>query len=60
MKGNKYCDLKAHVVQLSQDDYLSEVKSFGFFRTIFVTGMSLAMFYLIPFMTLMYIGLILL
>lgn len=58
-KGNE-CDLITCSDQLLMDDYLIEVKSFEFFRSIFATGMSLTFFCLTPFMIMLYIGLIIL
>ena len=60
MKAHKECDLIICSDQLLMDDYLTEVKSFGFFRSIFVTGMSMTIFCLTPFMVMLYIGLIIL
>ena len=60
MKSRKECDLITYSDQLMMDDYLAEVKSFGFFRSIFVTGMSMTVFCLTPFMVMLYIGLIIL
>lgn len=60
MKAQKECDLIICSDQLLMDDYLTEVKSFGFFRSIFFTGISMTLFGLTPFMIILYIGLIIL